>query len=134
MKKKPKIVTGWPPNINEIQAVFPLPRGVIFTYGDRIYNPYGGKLPPWLIEHEKVHIQQQLRYGVAEWWSRYLIDAPWRLSQEMEAHRMEYRVYCAIIRDVRKRKVALIEMARRLSGPMYGGLISLHEAKENIGG
>lgn len=59
-------------------------KGVIITYGDTIHCRWKIKEPK--LTHEKTHIQQQLEYGVEEWWNRYFIDEKFRLDQELEAY------------------------------------------------
>lgn len=132
-----KIVHGWPPNLGQILAVFPgLPRGVIFTYGDEVYIPEGGFLTRELVAHEGVHVAQQARYegGPAAWWTMYLADTRFRLEQELEAHRAEYREFLKEdpppSRPRRRRLLKLV--ARRLAGPLYGNLVTLEQAKELI--
>jgi len=126
------IVKDWPPNIKAIRKVFTLPKGVIFTYGNVIYNPYGARLGKSLIAHECVHIGQQEKYGVEKWWKRYLVDAEWRLEQELEAHRIEYITFCTITYSREKRNKFLFEISSRLAGPMYGRLLTIREAMKEI--
>ena len=95
------IVTDWPPNISLIRAKLPVTERNIFAYGGIIFNPGGIALSPELIAHEKVHFAQQRglnrwwrRNGDEVWWRRFLEDPEFRLQQEAEAHRAEYREYC----------------------------------------
>lgn len=131
-----RVVADWPPNIDEIREVLPVSQNNIFAYDEVIYNPGGGKLPPWLVEHEKVHFMQQAKYpgGVKSWWHRFLLDPVFRLKQEIPAHQLEFHVYgkCGAPRN--QRRVYLKGMAKRLSAPMYGNIISFHEAKRLIVG
>ena len=127
-----RIIKAWPPNIGAIKAVFPLPKGVIFTYGNVIYNPYGGKLGPSLLAHEAVHEAQQEEYGIDEWWQRYLVDAEWRLGQEVMAHRVEWKTFCNYVFGKAKRDKFLFEIASHLASPMYGNLMTIKEAVELI--
>jgi len=126
-----KIVKDWPPNIDDIRNEFDLPEGVIFTYGDTIYNPHGVSISEWLLEHEKVHMKQQ-QAGVEDWWKRYLEDPAWRLEQELEAHQREFRVFCNKVHNREKRNKALVTMASRLASPMYGNLINVRAAMIRI--
>lgn len=138
-----KIIPDWPPNIDSIRAVFPLPEGVIFTYGDTIYNPYSGKITDALIAHESVHHIQQTEYmdsniegddGIEGWWKRYLINPEWRYSQELEAHQAEYKAYCSRYLDSKKRVRFLLDIAGRLASPMYGSMVDLQGAIKAIRG
>lgn len=126
------IVRGYPPNFHEIVAVFPAARtaGVIFTYGSTAYNTGPHDLTPALEAHEAVHSRQQ-GADPAGWWASYLTSANFRFSQELEAHREEYRV--AIDGANRnQRRVALKAIATRLAGPLYGKVVSLKQAKNMI--
>lgn len=127
-----QIRTEYPPNIDLIAEKFPLKGREIFAWDGVIYNPSGSKLPPELIEHEKVHFRQQ--GGNPEvWWSRYLSDDDqWRYEQELEAHIVEYKVYCHHNRDRNKRVKYLQMIARRLASPMYGSVVKFGEAMKEI--
>lgn len=134
------IETGWPPNIESIRAVLPVSENNIFAYGTVIYNPGGMELPPWLIEHERVHFRQQddlkswwRRNGAEVWWRRFLRDPEFRLEQELEAHRAEYRSFCSHNADKNLRSRALMAISKRLAAPMYGGIISVLDARKVIG-
>ena len=126
-----KIVEEFPPNIEKIRATFELTGGEIFAWDDIIYNPSGGHLSTALIAHENVHKKQQ-NGDPESWWERYLVDAEWRLQQELEAHRVEYRWFCRENRDRNKQSKYLIEISKRLASPMYGSLLSQREAAKKI--
>ena|ERR1700687_16727 len=126
-----------PPNYKEIVKVFPavkLRRGVIFTYGKIIYNPGRVVLTPALRAHEMVHSRRQgVEDGPSKWWDRYLTDKKFRLAEELVAHQTEYLIATdGAGRQVRR--AALAQIAARLSGPIYGRMISLDDAKELIKG
>lgn len=125
------IIVGDPPNIEAVAAVFPLTGHEVFAWDGTIYNPGGGDLSPWLIEHEKVHFEQQ-RGDPKAWWQRYLVDPIWRLAQEMEAHQVEYKTYCRVNRDRNRRSFYLMQIAQRISSPMYGSMISQQAAMSRI--
>lgn len=116
----------YPPNFAKIRQVFNTRnRGVIFTYGNCIYNPEKIRIPPQLWVHEQVHRDQQ-KDDPESWWDKYLGDKLFRLAEEIQAHKAEYGVL-----NTRK---ALDEIASRLSSPLYGSLVSWQEAKRLIGG
>ena len=121
----------WPPNIEAIRAVLPVSEGNIFAWAPIIYNPGGGELSEALIGHEKVHFAQQ-GGNPAKWWRKFLKDPEFRLSQELEAHREEYRVFCWFNRDRNAQARYLLHVAKRLAKPMYGGIITVTEAREQI--
>lgn len=127
-----RIETSWPPNINDIRKVFPVTEGVIFAWGpDTIHNPSGNTLPPELIAHERVHHRQQGE-DVEGWWARYLADPEWRLEQEIEAHRAEWRAYQRQGKSATKRRKKLAEIAGRLASPLYGLEMTPTEARTLI--
>lgn len=126
------IKIGFPPNIEEIRNTFELSGHEIFAWDGIIYSP-SQDLPEWLIEHEKIHFKQQ--NGDPEgWWNRYLSDEQFRLDQEIPAHVKEYKVYCSKIKDRNSHFKKKIELARRLSGKMYGNMISMNEAMKVFDG
>ena len=120
-----------PPVWDAVNAAFDLQGGEIFCYGNIIYVPSGGALPPELIAHEKVHREQQ-GDDVDGWWELYIEDAEFRLEMEMEAHIKEYRVYCLRHKWPHDRKVYLVLLGGRLASPMYGGIITTEDAMAQI--
>lgn len=131
-----KTVVAYPPNFEEIAERFPFARnpGVIFTYGETIFNPSNAQIGGALRAHEAVHAQRQgtEEAGIQAWWRRYLDDPMFRLEEELLAHRTEYRASKTYVRDRNALAVELDSIARRLSGPLYGGLISYQQARRFI--
>jgi hypothetical protein len=89
-------------------------------------------MPQDLIEHEKVHLQQQFEYGDADaWWDKYLNDKTFRLEQELEATIVQvkeiWRLPMKVMKKPEKRKY-IQWIAKQLSGPMYGFMITYNEA------
>lgn len=127
------VVKGLPPNFGDVVAVFPNASnpGVIFTYGDTIYNPSGILLTPELHAHEGIHCGRQGDH-VEDWWIQYLRDAEFRLNEELLAHRAEYRTYAASERDRNTQNSYLRQVARRLAGPLYGNMITEGQAIREI--
>lgn len=124
-----KIVDAYPPNILQIASVFPGARrkGVIFTYGNNIYAPFGVRVSASLRKHEEIHAEQQKECGGPEtWWRRYLDDTTFRFAQELEAHRAEYNWFRTYRPQHRRR--ALKQIAQRLSSDVYGELVTQDEA------
>lgn len=133
-----EIVQEFPPNIEAIKKVFPLKGGEIFAWGDTIYSPSSSDLPIWLVKHEECHRAQQCIFGGSNipdpegWWAKYLKDPQWRFEQELEAHRVEYWWFCNRELDRNKRRVFLKGLAKRLSSPMYGKVVTFAKAKRMI--
>lgn len=131
-----RVVADYPPMFDRINAVFPSAAnpGVIFTWGQTIYTPTGGKVTRELMAHEEIHAERQGKTEgeIVDWWNRYLIDPGFRLDEELPAHRAEYQAYCK--RHGSGREKFLSHVAARLSGPLYGGLVNFREAKQMVMG
>lgn len=130
-----KISADYPPNYDEICKVFNIRhrKGVIFTYGDTIHIPDRMELPNHLLEHEKTHIEQQKELGPEAWWARYLEDPKFRLEQEIEAYRTQWRVLLETA-PRGERRLVLGHLAKDLAGPIYGKVVSKQEARKLITG
>lgn len=134
-----KVIKAFPPNYRAINDAFNVRgRNVIFCYGDRIYNPFGVVVGPDLRLHEKIHSLRQLDYagGVENWWSQYIADSAFRLAEEIPAHQAElayWRSRADAQSPVKGFRSAFefhrLQIAQRLAGPLYGGLISVPDAK-----
>lgn len=130
-----RVVKDLPPNFEEIAAVFPMAHndGVIFAYGDTIFNPSGQALPQSLLDHEAVHCKRQIEMGVDAWWEKYLVDGEFRYNEELLAHRAEWQAVKADGSLSRpQRRDQLKQIAKRLSGPLYGRRVSFEQAKRDI--
>jgi hypothetical protein len=130
----PEVIYGqYPPNYNQIASTFQIrgKKGVVFTYGDKIYIPSGNKPAPDLMAHEEIHVQQQTKMGPDKWWERYLEDTRFRLDQELEAYRMQYAI-CKMHYGRTERRSVLKKISRDLAGPIYGNLMSSSEAEQMI--
>jgi len=132
-----RVVQALPPLFDEIDAAFNV-RGkrVIFAWGDKIFNPAGITVTPELLAHEQVHGERQ-GADVEGWWRRYIAEPEFRLLEEIPAHVEEFKSLCAqhahrwhSKRAMRRTFAAAI--ARKLSSPLYGGLISFAQAKEAL--
>ncbi len=126
-----KIVYEYPPNIEKIRARFKLHKGIIFTYGDTIYNPDRGFIDTALEIHEATHTKQQGE-DIDGWWDKYMKDDNFRLSQEIEAYRNQYEKMRKNIKDPYKLEQRLNLIATDLSSEMYGNIISFEDAKKII--
>lgn len=124
-----KVVMGYPPNYDAIQKAFGLHRndGIVFTYGDTIYNPDGSDLPDHLMEHEQTHERQQAAMTPAKWWEQYLADPAFRLSQEVEAYQVQYGCLCRNY-NRKYRKHVLPQIAKHLASYMYGHVVTKEQA------
>lgn len=125
-----QIIKDYPPNIDKIRAKFQLISGVIFAYGDILYNPDGEEIKDHLLIHEETHMRQQGN-DPESWWDRYIEDGAFRLSQEVEAYKNQYKFFR---RNSTRSKTSdlLNRIASDLSSPLYGNIIEFKEAKEAI--
>jgi hypothetical protein len=121
----------YPPNIEAIDRQFKV-RGkpVLYAYAPVIYNPLGVFITPELLRHEVTHLYQQQDIPVELWWERYINDAQFRLSQEIPAHQNEFLAHLDRRPNRHQRRGLIKLIAKRLSGPLYGNLLSLHDAKQ----
>ena len=86
-----KIVNSPPPNYAEILQHFSPPPGTVFCYGQTIYNPSKGEIPPDIEYHESIHMAQQAKYSTPDlWYIKYFLDPQFRLDQELEAYSAQY--------------------------------------------
>lgn len=141
-----QIVRAYPPNIDQIRKYLPIHDKVIYTFGDKIFNPKGLRIDPALYKHEEVHFNQQMRYGnnsfwqnftlpkyrIGKWWTRYLKDYAFRLSQEIPAYQTQLREYKKILKDRNDQAKIALMLAKDLSSPLYGKLISTEQALKAI--
>lgn len=130
------ISQGSPPNWAEIERHFPSvsPRTVA-VYGDTLYMRGNGEPSEDLKAHEAMHvIQQKAAGGPGKWWAKYFEDPQFRLVQELDAYRAQYRKLQLIQRDRNKLAAELTRLAHDLSGPNYGKLMTLGEAMKAIRG
>lgn len=127
-KERPPI---WDAAVVAFPAVLNMPN-VIFSWGDTIYNPGGATISPQLIVHESVHGKRQGR-DIEGWWQRYLIDAEFRVQEEIPAHAAEYAAYCSLSGVTSAQcRMYMHAVASRLSSPLYGRMVRYEEARRLI--
>ena len=134
------IVIAKPPIYDFICEHFPIRnvKGIWFCWGDKIFNPDNKPIPPPIMAHEKVHSLRQSD-KIEGWWLRYCVDKEFRLAEELVAHRAEFAWHAAQAnaKDPMPgyRTIAdfhLTKIAQRLSGPIYGSMISTSAARRMI--
>lgn len=126
-----KIIFEKPPIYNNLCAAFKVrPQGVVYTYGNIIYNPDKQDLPAEIIEHEKIHMKQQTKGDMTPdlWWGKYLRDPKFRVDQEAKGYARQYDVICSTHKDRNMRAQYLWSLASSLSGPLYNNIILHSEA------
>lgn len=127
---KMKISLDYPPNYREIVDSLGDITGAVFCYGDTIYNPFSVEILPDIEVHERVHSGQQ-GDAIKMWYHKYLTDAQFRLSQEIEAYGEQYNFIKNLMGGSLLRW-RLEQMAQALSGKEYGHLVSYGEAISKI--
>lgn len=133
-KSNVKIVQKYPPNYKAICKAIPGVKdnpNIIFTYGDTVYSPSTDDLPDHLRQHEATHVSQQTQMGKDEWWDEYLKNPEFRLKQELQAYRAQYKVVVKK-RDWRYTEAILKAISTDLSGAMYGNILTYPEARKMI--
>lgn len=110
-----------PPNFERIHAAFPEAdkHGVLFAYGEAIYNPSGVILTPWLRAHEYRHCARQWQADPEAWWEKYCTDDEFRYGEELIAHVEEYIVQAKATKDRNQRARLEMRTAARLVAPLY---------------
>jgi hypothetical protein len=104
--------------------------GLIIADDYSLYCKYD--IPPTKIVHELVHCAQQDKMGKDLWWELYLNKDSFRLEQEVEAFKREYKFVCECIIDRNARFEMLYDLAQILSSPQYGKLCTGDEAMRLI--
>lgn len=131
-----EIVKALPPNYEQISKRFhfsslPATFNPVFAWGDKIYNPTGHPIPKDIMIHEEVHQKQQEQIGLERWWEYYLTNDGFRLEQEVEAYRVQYK-WIAENSSRNVRREMLQSIARDLSSALYGNIIKKREAEALI--
>lgn len=96
------------------------------VWGNTMYRVAGSdNLSNHFLAHEETHIRQQRNklFGLI-WWTRYVFSKRFRLNQELEAYREQYKVSGD--------PTILHKIAQDLSGNLYGNIISYKEAIKQI--
>ena len=124
-----EIVIDFPPIYDEIRSVFPIAnRGVIFAWGNKIYNPNNVYIPLQLIAHERVHGRRQ-GSDIDGWWRRYIDEKEFRLAEEILAHIAEMKYLLGPNPNRQMRRQILRSTSKRLANPLYRYGISREKAQ-----
>lgn len=100
--------------------------GVIIANGDTVHCKY--EISPAKLVHESVHLKQQKKIGLSNWWEMYITMDSFRLEQEAEAYRKEYDFLKKNIKDREYAYRLKRELARQLASKQYGGIINFNDA------
>lgn len=104
----------------------------VFTYGNTIYSPWPNPIDDALMAHEAVHSYQQ-GSDPEGWWKKYFDLKEFRLAQEIEAYRAHYKAAKITLKDGNALARFKNTIAKDLSGPMYGNLMTYQAALIAIG-
>jgi hypothetical protein len=131
---KQTVVVDKPPVYEKCVAAFGaetiVGKPILWSWGDKIYNPMDVDIPRELLAHEAVHGARQgfTDAQILDWWGHYLSSPAARLEEEILAHREEWRTYRR--RNVGRDCGAMLEaIAERLASPLYGKLITRDGAR-----
>jgi hypothetical protein len=129
-----KVIQQRPPMFLEIAAAFPdaYSKGVIFAWGDVIYNPSGTHIQRELFAHEAVHGERQKAMGIRSGGSATSRIPPsaWpRRSRRTGPSTGRTASFSATAARAHR---ALHRMAVRLASDLYGQIITYMEAKRVI--
>lgn len=117
------VIIERPPNFELILRAFPNADqpGVIFAYGDNIYNPSGKEIPRALLAHEAVHCERQQYHKMSPeiWWKLYTESTAFRYHEELLAHVAEFKAQDYRGLDRNQRAKVLQSTAARLVAPLY---------------
>lgn len=103
-----------------------------FAFGDTVYSM--AELPDHIIEHEKVHLDQQFHSVFCAWiWLvLYICSKRFRYKMELQAYRVHWEYFKINYRNTTEQSYFLSKIARDLSGKLYGNLVSYDEAIDAI--
>jgi hypothetical protein len=134
---KPIVVVERPPVYDRCVDVFGkaaiVGKPILWSWGDRIYNPEDVDIPPELFAHEAAHAAQQgtEEKGIRRWWDNYLRDPKFRFEEEVLGHRAEWFNY--VRRHPGHNCGPVLEaMAKRLAGDLYGNMVPLDIARATL--
>ena len=123
-----EIAIDYPPIYNELKLAFPrIGRGVIFAWGDKIYNPSNVSIPRQLIVHEAAHGRRQGN-DINGWWRRYIDEKKFRLVEEIIGHIAEMECLLGPNPNRQMRRQIIRATAKRLASPLYRYGISRAQA------
>jgi len=128
MNNDPQIINSRPKIYDEIIRNFPAvswDNGIIITYDNKIYTK-SGYISDDLMIHEQTHIKQQAEFpgGSDAWWNCYFKDMGFRLGQEIEAYKNQWKYLKSTVTDKNKLTKYRYQIATDLSSAIYGNMIS----------
>lgn len=117
------------PYLQAFKNKFPIDeKNVIFAYKDTIFFADINRLTPDTIIHEEVHLKQQEKFGLDNWFQRYLEEPQFRLDMEIEAYQAQLN---SIISYKNRNRIYLL-ILDHLASPMYGNIVSRQELVKKL--
>ncbi len=116
-----KVLVDTPPVYEAVTRRFPMvhDKAVVFSYGDKVYNPQGIAIPYEILAHEALHGERQDTYGVERWWDEYLKDKLFRLEEEFDAHMVEWEHLKSWATNRHERRAFEALVSKKLASPIY---------------
>lgn len=108
--------------LKEFSKFFKINKDTVIAYDNTIYS--NRELYPDVLEHEKVHLQQQKKYGLDTFTKKYLNDKKFRMEMEKEAYIYQLKS----IEDKDLREAVRLDCINGLTSGLYGK-ISKREAE-----
>jgi len=105
---------------------------LVIAWGNTIYS--GENFSDDLYVHEITHLTRQ-RYSKLRgliWWWKYLKNPQFRMNEELEAYRNQWKFIKKTVQDRNKRSVLLEHIVASFSGKMYGNIITPYHARRMI--
>ena len=117
-----------PPVWDKLVKAFGVEWGTIcVAYDKDIYCGDKANLSTDVIVHESVHLARQEKDPV-QWWENYMKNKEFRFTEELIAYHTQYDYLKDNVKDKNQLARFLFNLARDLSGPMYGSVVSHSEA------
>ena len=121
-----------PPVWDKLVKAFGVEWGTIcVAYDKDIYCGDKANLSTDVIVHESVHLARQEKDPV-QWWENYMKNKELRFTEELVAYHTQYDYLKNNVKDRNRLARYLFNLARDLSGPMYGNVVSHSEAMRLI--
>lgn len=112
--------------LKDFSKHFDITDETVIAYGGVIYS--NKELYPDILVHEKVHLEQQKKYGLKNFTQKYLTNKAFRLKVEQEA----YKVQIESIKDKGLKQAVIEDSIAGLTSGLYGK-ITTEEAKKLLG-
>lgn len=112
--------------LKEFSKYFRIDSNTVIAYDNKIYS--NKELYPDVLTHEKVHLDQQEKYGLSNFTHKYLNDKKFRLEMEKEA----YLKQLDSIKDEGLKEAVQKDIIKGLTSGLYGK-ITEKQAKDLLG-